>query len=233
MVVYTWEAYEANAIEVIKPRYILSFAYKWLGGEVKSRGICDYPGYRAGKDDKALMKELREIMDAADVIVAHNGDQFDIKRINARFIFHHIPLPSTYRTVDTKKIARARCGFAQNSLNALAKELSLGEKADTGGFKTWKGCMEGDMASWKAMKKYNEHDVELLEKVYLELRAIDKNHPNIGLDESCPKCQSNDVIRRGKERTKLGLYPRFSCNNCASWFRSTKLITIVATTVPV
>ena len=204
---------------------MLSFAWKWVG-EKKVRGFClpDYPVYKKNKaDDSALTQELWNMMDAADIIVAHNGDKFDIKKTNARFLINGLTPPSPYKTVDTLKIARSSFGFDSNKLDDLARYLGIGKKLPHTGTNLWVSCMDGDPAAWKVMRKYNIHDVELLEPVYLRLRPWAKSHPNLNNYSrekiSCPTCQSVNTQKRGPDNSLKTVYQRMKCSDCGHWFR--------------
>jgi|JI102314DRNA_FD_contig_31_6050940_length_945_multi_2_in_0_out_0_1 DNA polymerase elongation subunit (family B) len=219
---YTWQKYETNVIEFVQERYMLCFTVKWLDdSKYHTFGLPDFPDYtKDPKSDKALMTKLWDFVNEADVIVAHNGDSFDIKIMNTRFIVNGFTPPSPYKTVDTKKEAKKKFGFNSNSLNDLGQLFGFGKKADTGGFKLWTGCMSGDTESWKKMKKYNKIDVALLEQIYLKLRGWMKNHPNVSvaLDRACCQtCGSNNTQKRGFSYTKLTKYQRLQCMDCHSW----------------
>lgn len=220
---YAWEKWETTIIDFLTERYILCFTVKWQG-EKKSHtyGLPDFATYSKDKfSDKELVMKLREFVDEADIIVAHNGDNFDIKIMNARFIANGILPPSPYKTVDTKKEAKKRFYFNSNSLADISKFLGIGKKLETGGFKLWKDCLAGDKKAWDKMKKYNKVDVELLEKVYLKLRPWMKNHPNMGINMSrahCTNCGSDKTQRRGFSYSKLTKYQRCQCLACGSWF---------------
>src|SRR4051812_43602286 len=79
---------EGNIIDTKADWYMLSFAYKWLGDKgIQVHALCDYPGYERNREcDKRLMRDLWHVFDAADIVIAHNGDKFDIRKANARFI---------------------------------------------------------------------------------------------------------------------------------------------------
>lgn len=104
--VYVWGKYEQNVIAYERHWYMLTFAYKWLGDKktyVKS--LPDYSMYKKDKyNDIELIKDLWKLFDEADIIIAHNGNSFDIKKANARFIKHKLKPPSPYRSVDTIQI---------------------------------------------------------------------------------------------------------------------------------
>lgn len=156
IVAYTWQMYDTNVIKRIKTFTILSFAYKWLGEKVQVEA-CDT------QSEKSLLLKLNRLLSSAEIVVAHNGDSFDIKKINARFMVHKINPPSPYRTIDTKKVAKSVACFDSNSLENLGTDLEEGEKIKHRGFDMWLGCMAGKQCDWDDMKKYNMQDVVLLE----------------------------------------------------------------------
>lgn len=215
---YTWGKWEQDVIEFKKEWYILSFSAKWLHGKQITRGLCDYKGV----SDKSLVKEIWGLFDEADVIVAHNGDQFDIKKIQTRFTTYNIKPPAPFKTIDTKKVAKRYFGFNSNSLNDLGKSLGLGKKYKHNGFELWLGCMAGDKKSWSIMKKYNVIDVILLEKIYLHFLPWISSHPNYSSffgGPVCPKCGSKDIIHKGYTMTLTAQFRRFVCRDCGGWGR--------------
>lgn len=224
---YAWKAYDTNLISIIEPVKVLCCAWKTLGSEtVIVRGLSDYEGYRPGVvDDKSLCEEVWYVLDDADVVIAHNGDSFDIKVLNARFLANSLNPPSSYKTIDTLKVAKKYFRFNNNKLDELGAYLDEGRKAGTGGFETWTKCMEGDPKAWKRMKEYNARDVELLERVYLRLRPFIGNHPDLNMFNprrstssfTCSTCQSTNTQKRGFQVTKAGRYQRYNCQDCGSW----------------
>ncbi len=93
--IYAWGDYEVNSIETAQHWYMLSFAWKWLGEkQTYVKGLPDYKGYKKDTtNDKLLVQDLWKLFDEADVIVAHNGKSFDIKKSNARFAKHCMQTP--------------------------------------------------------------------------------------------------------------------------------------------
>lgn len=221
---YTWGTFETDVIEVMRPWHLLSFAYKWLGGPTKCIALCDKKGYKPGCEDGAILQDLWDILNEADVVVAQNGDEFDIKKINTRFVHAGMQPPSPYRTVDTLKVARGRFAFNSNRLNDLGQFLGCGEKMKHQGFGLWKGCMEGDRKAWATMKAYNIKDVDLLEKLYLKLRPWAANHPNVAIckDRKCPRCGSSKMQQRGTAFVQNSKVKRYQCMSCGSWSRGEK-----------
>lgn len=221
---YVWEKYEQNVIAFKQERYLLSFAYMWASDEkIHIKALPDYNLYKKDPtSDFALVADLWKLFDEADIIVAHNGNSFDIRMCNAAFARHGMKPPEPYLTVDTLLVARRKFRFNSNKLDDLGDLLKLGRKVKTGGFDLWAGCLRGDKKAWKKMKEYNGQDVELLKNVYLKLRPWMTNHPNLNLKRGvscCPTCQSNKIQSRGTGITKTTIYSRYHCETCGGWFR--------------
>ena len=204
--------------------YILCWAAKWLDSkEIISSALTDFKEYKTNpENDKQVLLKLRNLLDEADVVIAHNGVNFDRKKVNARFIYHGITPPSPYRMIDTLTICRKEFAFTSNRLNDVGQFLKLGKKLDTGGFQLWKNCLAGDIKAWGKMVKYCKRDIQLLEKVYLALRPFISQHPNINLEidrPACPKCGSDQVAFRGYVFTSVSKFRRFRCSCCGGWSR--------------
>lgn len=218
---YVWGRWQQDVVDFERPWYVLSYACKELGKRgVTVRGLIDYSGYTKDREsDRALMADLWKVLDSADIVVAHNGDKFDIPKINARFLAHGMAPPSPYQTIDTRKLAKRFFRFDSNKLDDIGHYLGIGRKIPTN-FSLWRGCMEGDAAAWNRMKHYNVMDVILLEKIYLKLRSWNTTHPTVapGQPEACPKCGSRDIVKQGFAFTAYKKRQRYQCRKCGGWF---------------
>jgi hypothetical protein len=231
MVAYSWgPMWETRLIEIIEPWYMLSFAYKWQGQKrVTVKALPDYPLYATDpKNDKALASELRDLLDEADVVIAHNGDRFDLPKCASRILVHGIKPPSPYKTVDTLKLARKLFRYESNKLDDLCRILGIGTKLKHTGFDLWKRCMDGDSRAWALMKKYNGHDVyPLLEGLYDRIKPFAPNHPRLThytRANACPTCQSPNIQSRGFIVTATGKRQRIHCQDCGAWSTTGPLI---------
>ena len=145
-----------------------------------------------------------ELLNEADIVIAHNGDKFDLPKLNSRFIVNGLNPPLPYQSVDTLRHIRRQFGFTSNKLDYVNKLLNLERKTDTGGFELWERCMLGEQVALDEMEGYNINDVRILEETYLHIRPWIKPHPNMGLfimDENqhrCPSCGSADLQESGK-----------------------------------
>lgn len=228
---YTWGKWQQNVIDFVEEWHLLCFAYKWIGEDgvhVVSQPQFHRSYARNRRDDRQVAQAIWKLLDEADIVVAHNGDKFDIKKVNARFAVHGLGRPSPFHTIDTKKIASKHFSFGSNSLNDLGHFLNLGEKLHHTGFDLWAGCMAGDERSWRMMEAYNKQDVRLLEKLYFKFRNEGwiTNHPNVailGEDEHvCPTCGAPEsaLMKRGTKKTRTLTYQQWHCQQCKSYSRS-------------
>jgi len=212
---------------VKKDWYVMCWAAKWLHKrEVFSSALPDYPEYDPENPcDRRVLKELAQLLNEADIVIAHNGNKFDRRKANARFLQNGITPPSPYRVIDTLTESRKHFMFTSNRLGDLGNCFGLGGKMDTGGFDLWKDCMEGNPKAWKKMVRYCAQDVVLLEKVYLKLRPYMKTHPNLSVFEGglcCSNCGSEKLMKKGKQYTQSGVYQRYKCKDCDSACRGAK-----------
>lgn len=213
---YVWGKYEQDVIAFKSEWHLLSVAYKWQG---ESQVHCIT--MEGQKSDKKLAKKLRNLFNEADIVIAHNGDAFDIKKAKARFVFHGLKPPSKFATVDTYKVSKRYFNFNSNKLNDLGQYLKVGEKVKHTGFDLWLGCMRDDKASWGLLKKYNMQDVILLERVYNKLLPWMERHPNVALlqdRDGCPKCGSTHVHKDGLYANSMSLQQRWKCQKCGGKF---------------
>lgn len=221
---YTWGKWEQNVIAFKKEWELLSVAYKWLG---EKQVYCITRQDFKDKTDKSISRELKNLLDSAEIVIAHNGDEFDIKKSNAKFIEHGLGPTSPFQKIDTKKLAKKYFKFNSNSLDDLGNLLSVGRKEKTGGFDLWLDCMAGKKEAWKLMAKYNKQDVLLLEKVYLKLRPWHEAHPNVSflqddLPNGCPKCGHKKLYSKGFKYNRTGKVRQYICTNCGGYCLSTK-----------
>jgi len=222
---YSWRKFETNIIEYTEEWYILCYTAKWLNNKKMTvSALPQYKGrYRKSKvDDYDVVLSLWHLLDEADVVIAHNAD-FDTKKANARFAFHGLKPPSPYKVICTLKVARKYFSFNSNRLDDLGEHLGLGRKIETN-FSLWRGCMNGDMNSWRRMVRYNKQDVKLLEKVYLRMLPFISTHPNVNtltkVNGSCPNCGSSNLQKRGFAITGATRKQRLQCISCGRWSQS-------------
>lgn len=201
---------------IIQDWYIICAAWKFLDEDkVYTVSVSS----KDPSNDYGVVKFLLEVLSQSDCLIAHNGDAFDLKKLNTRAIYHGFkPLPPL-RTIDTLKVARRYFKFSSNRLDYLGKFLGVGEKQATSPG-LWMRVLKGDFGAIREMVQYNKQDVRLLEKVYLKLRPYMTSHPNEGIGlgvPACRNCGSVHIKRNGHKYTLTGKIQRLTCVDCGAW----------------
>lgn len=224
--IYAWRLWKHTASHemLLSEWFMLTWAAKWLFEDTVYTGVLT-PKEIKKENDKRIVEGLWQLLDEADVVIAHNGDKFDIRMLNTRLLKHGMTSPSPYLSIDTLTHARKRFNIPSNRLDYLGEFLGVGNKMEHEGFKLWSRFLEGDEDAIKKMEDYNIQDVFLLENVYLKLRPFIKPHPNMGLYiedniSRCPSCGSDDLQQKGTYRTYINNYDSYICKNCGAWSRS-------------
>jgi uncharacterized protein YprB with RNaseH-like and TPR domain/ribosomal protein S27AE len=223
MVVTSWGLYpKALSHEnIMQDWFMICAAWKY-NDEKKVHAVSI--GKKIG-DDYDVVKNLRNAIAQADIVVGHNSDRFDIKKLNARIIFHGLePLPMV-SSIDTLKEVRKIAAFTSNRLDYLAKVL-VGEGKLKTDYHLWLKAMQGNKKAIADMVTYNKVDVIRLEEVYLRLRPYMKSHIHVGAlndkdrHESCPKCGSSHFKLNGVRVTASGVKRQeCQCSKCGGYFR--------------
>lgn len=200
--------------------YVLCWTAKWLDDDkVIFHRIKN-------KNHKSLLDPIHRLLNEAHAVIHYNGTAFDIPTLQSAFLTNGFKPPSPYKQIDLLLTIRGGFNFPNNKLNYISKRLDLGEKIKhEGGPQLWLDCMKDKPEAWAKMEEYNRRDVELLEKLYLEVRPWIKQHPNRAAMEGskvCPYCASSN-IRLDKTYLASQLkYERYQCGGCGGWFRGTK-----------
>jgi RNase_H superfamily len=224
--VRTWGKYDQNALWVDEYGHLLSVAWKWLGEKTTHvLGLDDFDLYDTDPcDDSILMDEIWLLLDEADVLIGHNGKNFDTRKAIGRMIaMNYDQGPSPFKEIDTKLMAKKAGFFFSNSLNDLADEMRIGRKVQTGGIDLWHRIeVDRDPKAFAHMKLYNKHDVDLLEQVYLRLRPWSKTGVNLATmadrPDACPSCLSDSGMleSKGFNYTAVSRRRRYRCRSCGA-----------------
>lgn len=231
---YFWRIFKENiSIDQIQANsHMLCWAAKWLGEEeVFYDSLPEHKkAFKKDMDnDFHISESLWHMLNEADLVVAHNGNNFDIPMANSRFLIHKLPPPSPVRKIDTLRIAKSTFKLPSYKLDYLCRYLGIGHKVKHDGFDMWLGCMQGDKHYWEEMVTYNIYDVVLLEELYMKIGPWSNNHPNLAVyvddnDPICPFCLSKNLQRRGYATTNLSKFRRYQCQDCGKWPRGRKTV---------
>jgi DNA polymerase elongation subunit (family B) len=217
-----WGLYDQNfgLNQIVQDWSILSYAAKFLHKD--KIYYKDVRKLKNKENDKDLILTLHELISEADILLGHNIDKFDLKKINTRFIFWGLdPIPPR-QTIDTLKIARRHFSFTSNKLEYLAKFLKCQEKlshSKFSGHTLWRECLKGNQEAFKEMELYNKQDVLTTIEVYEKLIRYD-NSINFQIYEQkriCT-CGSTEFFKNGMKYQKAGIFQIYRCSKCGKCF---------------
>ena len=202
--------------QITEHQYIISWAAKWLYDENVQSDVVT-PKESKNRDDKRILKSIHKLLDEADIVVGHNGDRFDLRKLRWRFISQGMAPPSPFKIIDTLKVARREFFAPSYKQDFLTKYFKLENKIQTD-FQLWVDCEAGIPEKLEEMVEYNRHDVMGLEDLYLKIRPYIRNHPNLGVlmeDDICPTCGSKHLQETSSVYlTSANKFPVYKCEKC-------------------
>lgn len=227
---YSWRAgYKINLgpENIIRERQIIAICWKW-----EDQKVVHSLNWDDGDDDE-MIRKFAPVLAEADEMVAHNGDNFDIRWYNARHMLlglEPIPIP---KTVDTLKICKRRFYLNSYRLDYIAKQI-LGRGKIHTGFDLWKDCMSYTQPdktirdrSVRKMVRYCKRDVAILEHVWKHVSAYDTPMTHAAVVETgdvkqrwrCAHCASKNVVVNKKRVTAKGMLSwTMKCNDCGRYY---------------
>lgn len=226
---HVWALFDQNVglNQIEKDWHVISWSAKWYGDSANKIMYMDQRNAKDISNDKVILEEIWKLIDEADILVTQNGNAFDIKKLNARFLAHGFQPPSPSKQIDTCLIAKKKFGFTSNKLEYMTDRFCIKYKKlkhkRFPGHEMWKECLAGNLAAWNEMERYNKRDVLSLEELFTILRAWD-NSINMSLykdgsaAETC-SCGGKKFERRGFYYTAVAKYQRYRCCKCGTWTR--------------
>lgn len=205
--------------------FLLCWAAKWGDGRKVHDDVLTAEEARA-QDDRRVIVSLALLLREADIVVAHNGDRFDVPMLNNRLLALGEEPLGPVKTIDTLKLAKSSFRLASNKLDYLAQHLGVGSKIKAD-FDLWLDCYHGNVKALKQMVRYNRQDVRVLESVYHAITPYVKGLPRLvdGTGRSpavCPSCGSLEMEPAKPYRTNASTFPAWRCLDCGRYARSRK-----------
>jgi hypothetical protein len=208
-----------GANQILEPQKIICICWN-VEGEDK---VHEVHWNEKTQDDRDMILAFLEVAKDADQLVAHNGDNFDMKFFKYRCLVHGIPFPPNVPTVDTYKWAKA---FFLNSrrLNEIDQELGGDGKMDTGGLPLWiDTVIYKQKKALNKMIRYCKKDVKVLKRVFYKLAPYFNNKVHVGVvlnddKATCGHCGSEDLILSKTRVTSTGIKKRqMLCKSCGHY----------------
>lgn len=204
------------------------FGYKWMH-EKKAHILSGLDFPKAFKkdftNDRPLLEALSEVWNQADVVIAHYGERFDRRFLNARLEKHGLPPLKPIRLIDTWRISKDNFVLGGNSLNVLLKFFNAPDQKVDLTYEEWRQVMTGKIPALKKLIQHCHNDVTGLEYIFKKhLSHYTMKLPNWNLyvdtkKKLCPYCGSADLVRRGPAYNQTTVWQTYQCKSCRRWPR--------------
>jgi len=229
ILLFAWQLFKPrpNHTDIYQDWHLFSWAAKWLLDDQVFSDVLTSEEAKAHNDSR-ICKSLWEYINEADIIIAHNGKAFDVRKYNARFMLNGLKPPSPYTVIDTLLESRKMALHTTHRLDYLSKLFGGSGKTNTPKG-LWRKCFAGDPESLLLMEEYNKGDIFILEEAYLFMRPWIKSHPNVGVymfadEPRCAVCGGKSLHEDGEVASNIGLYRTFRCNDCNSFSKERKTL---------
>lgn len=206
---------------MVHDTFLLSWAAAWEGEDPIGMVLTSKEAQQ--QDDTKLVKGLAKLLREADIVVAHNANNFDVPMFNTRLLVLGLEPLAKLKTIDTLALARKSFACSHSNLDYLARLLGVTTKLKTT-FDLWLRCYHGDKEALGEMFEYNLNDVVVLQQVFDRMLPYIDGLPRMyeattKNEFACPYCGSANVHKRGMTRTNVSTFHRYQCNDCLRYSR--------------
>lgn len=151
--------------------------------KMKTFRADNYADWKTGlrSNDKELVTDILASLEEADIIIAHNGQAFDMPFLRTRALIHGLPPVHPRKLIDPVLLARRVFRFHSNRLDAIAQMLDTECDKTPLSPKYWIRAMgDGDKECLDYIMEHNIADVYVLEEVARKVMPYIKQIDAIG-----------------------------------------------------
>lgn len=205
----------------------------WAGkilGESKVQSDVMTSKESVDRNSVRVVESARKFLDSLDVVIWHNGNDFDGKVMNSEMAYYRMP-PLHYRSIDTLQLIRSTFKLPSYKLDYVNDYFGISRKIHNDGQVLWDKCLKGDKKSLKEMEIYNQGDIVATEDLFWTIQPYAKGLPNFSTYQTnltSKKCNCGGDFVQDKKHpywyTNLAKYERYVCSNCGSVTRGRKTV---------
>lgn len=220
---HVWGLWDNNVAlnQIVEDWSILSWSAKWLGSDKVM--YMDTRNEKNPRNDKKIVEGIRNLLDESDIVIGQNSIAFDIPKINSRIFKHKLKKPSSFRQIDTMRLAKKHFKFTSNKLEYMTREfcehVQKSDHKKFPGHSLWVECLKGNLEAWKEMESYNVTDILGTEELYNRLKPWDNslnfNVYHDSLHHEC-SCGSTSFHKKGFVFSNTGKFRRYICSSCGA-----------------
>lgn len=202
---------------VVQEAFLLGWGAQWRGSSVVHSAVLT-PEEALAQDDSRVVGEIADLVREADMVVAHNGQRYDLRVLSARVLALGLEPLGPVQMLDTYLLAKRDFRLASLSLGHLAKVLGAPAKQSLP-FSEWAKAYRGDYVALRKIRQYVRQDVRTLAAVFEAMLPHYRSLPRLRDGNGCPYCGSMDLKKRGVRRTAAATWQRYQCGSCGRYSR--------------
>lgn len=172
------------------------------------------------QSDYLMLKKFVEIANTADLLIGHNGENFDVRHINVRLAKHNLPQLNVRCIEDTLKQTRKAFRLPSYKLSYLVKYFKVGQKMDVS-MQVWLDVwLNNDRKQLATMVERSNSDCIILKKLYNRIKpyiTTKFNHAIFQNKPVCPSCGTDRLIKHKIKITRAGKKQQYQCTWCGKY----------------
>ena len=178
--------------------------------------------------ETGFLQTMWDWFDECSILVGHNANSFDVKKVRSDFINAGFPPPSPFKVIDTLRVARSELGHESNTLDSLCQRLGVKAKTDKYDPDVALAAVNGDTKAQKRIRRYNCGDIVATEQLFDRLRPYIKSAPHLGMwtgnSWACPNCGFDGIANNptGEAYANVTKYKAFQCEKCGTHIRGNR-----------
>jgi uncharacterized protein YprB with RNaseH-like and TPR domain len=153
---------ETTALDASFGRVLCAVAQFFAPDEMLVWRADTYPEWQAGKrfSDKDLVSDILLGIEDADIVVAHNGTNYDLPFLRTRAMIHGLAPVHPKKIYDPVLLARRQFRFHSNRLDSINKVLKTSTQKTDLDPETWaKAYGDGDPTAMESIVQHCVQDV--------------------------------------------------------------------------
>lgn len=116
-------------------------------------------------DDSAVVAAIVAELSKHDILIAHNGLNYDLPFLRTRMAKHSMQPLRSFKLVDPVQVARRSLRMSGNSLERIADFLGCNTKTTVDGNLWLRAALDGDRKAMDAIVDHCCEDVKMLERI--------------------------------------------------------------------
>jgi uncharacterized protein YprB with RNaseH-like and TPR domain len=159
---------EATGLNASFSRMLCVAIHKFAPNERIILRADEYPGWKEGKraSDRELVLDTLKAIDDVDILIAHNGVQYDMPFIRTRALIHGLPPVHPKKIVDPVFLARKVFKFHSNALDAISVTLGTDVQKTKIPPQVWMAAIgDGDKEAMDYIVDHCIKDVDVLTEI--------------------------------------------------------------------